>query len=135
MLVLDAYPRRPAFLSKAQRDQVVIVPRVEAPQSTRCCYRGGQPFADGDLNASAAGMAWQTIIPDLLEQGHDLEFNVTKEQVTASAARWIVAVADTFAPPSLDYASDHGSAVGFADYLHEDDHQDPPRQPRAGFHH
>ena len=52
--------------------------------------------------ASAAGMAWQTIIPDLLEQGHDLEFNVTKEQVTAAAARWIVAVADTFAPPSLD---------------------------------
>ena len=43
-----------------------------------------------------------TIIPDLLEQGHDLEFNVTKEQVTAAAARWIVAVADTFTPPSLD---------------------------------
>ena len=39
----------------------------------------------------------------LLEQiGNDLEFNVTKEQVTAAAARWIVAVADTFAPPSLD---------------------------------
>ena len=56
----------------------------------------------GDLNASAAGKAWQTIISDLLEQGHDLEFNVTKEQVTAAAARWIVAVADTFAPPSLD---------------------------------
>ena len=47
-------------------------------------------------------MAWQTIIPDLLEQRHDLEFNVTKEQVTAAAARWIVAVADTFTPPSLD---------------------------------
>ena len=46
-------------------------------------------------------MAWQTIIPDLLEQGHDLEFNVTKEQVTAAPARWIVAVADTFKPPSL----------------------------------
>ena len=39
----------------------------------------------GDLNASAAGMAWQTIIPDLLAQGHDLGFNVTKEQVTAAA--------------------------------------------------
>ena len=56
----------------------------------------------GDLNASAAGMTWQTIIPDLLEQGHDLDFNVTKEQVTAAAARWIVAVADTFTPPSLE---------------------------------
>jgi len=56
----------------------------------------------GDLNASAAGMTWQTIIPDLLEQGHTLDFNVTKEQVTAAAARWIVAVADTFAPPSLE---------------------------------
>ena len=56
----------------------------------------------GDLNASAAGMAWQTIIPDLLSAGQDLEFNVTKEQVAAAAARWIVAVADPFKPPSLD---------------------------------
>ena len=39
-------------------------------------------------------MAWQTIIPDLLEQAL-IEFNVTKEQA-AAAARWIVAVADTF---------------------------------------
>ena len=39
---------------------------------------------------------------ELLAQGHDLEFNVTKEQVTAAAARWIVAVADTFAAPSLE---------------------------------
>ena len=56
----------------------------------------------GDLNASAAGMAWQTINPDSLEQGHNLEFNDTMEQVRAAATSWIVAVADTFAPPSLD---------------------------------
>ena len=58
--------------------------------------------ATATIQRAAAGMAWQTIIPDLLEQRHDLEFNVTKEQVTAAAARWIVAVADTFTPPSLD---------------------------------
>ena len=62
----------------------------------------GRIFPVPSIFRSAAGMAWQTIIPDLLEQGHDLELNVTKEQVMAAAARWIVAVADTFAPPSLD---------------------------------
>ncbi|MDB4651227.1 hypothetical protein OAE26_01445 [Synechococcus sp. AH-551-E05] len=107
MLVLDAYlVGAPAFLSKAQRDQVSDWYRSKVsanPEYTDAVTGAAKAFVlIGDLNASAAGMAWQTIIPDLLEQGHDLEFNVTKEQVMAAAARWIVAVADTFAPPSLD---------------------------------
>ena len=107
MLVLDAYlVGAPPFLSKAQRDQLGDWYRSKvsaSPEYTDAVTGAAKAFVlIGDLNASAAGMAWQTIIPDLLEQGHDLEFNVTKEQVTAAAARWIVAVADTFAPPSLD---------------------------------
>ena len=51
-------------------------------------------------------MQWQTIIPDLLEQGHDLEFNITKEQTTEAAERWIVAVADGSHPPVLDNHDD-----------------------------
>ena len=107
MLVLDAYlVGAPPFLSKAQRDQVSDWYRNKVsavPEYTEAVTGAAKAFVlIGDLNASAAGMAWQTIIPDLLEQGHDLEFNVTKEQVTAAAARWIVAVADTFTPPSLD---------------------------------
>ena len=107
MLVLDAYlVGAPPFLSKAQRDQVGDWYRSKVtanPEYTDAVTGAAKAFVlIGDLNASAAGMAWQTIIPDLLEQGHDLDFNVTKEQVTAAAARWIVAVADTFAPPSLD---------------------------------
>jgi len=107
MLVLDAYlVGAPPFLSKAQRDQVGDWYRSKVsanPEYTDAVTGAAKAFVlIGDLNASAAGMAWQTIIPDLLEQGHDLEFNVTKEQVTAAAARWIVAVADTFTPPSLD---------------------------------
>ena len=107
MLVLDAYlVGAPPFLSKAQRDLVGDWYRSKVsadPEYTDAVTGAAKAFVlIGDLNASAAGMAWQTIIPDLLEQGHDLEFNVTKEQVTAAAARWIVAVADTFTPPSLD---------------------------------
>ena len=107
MLVLDAYlVGAPPFLSKAQRDLVGDWYRSKVsanPEYADAVTGAAKAFVlIGDLNASAAGMAWQTIIPDLLEQGHDLEFNVTKEQVTAAAARWIVAVADTFAPPSLD---------------------------------
>ena len=107
MLVLDAYlVGAPPFLSKAQRDQVSDWYRSKVsanPEYTDAVTGAAKAFVlIGDLNASAAGMAWQTIIPDLLAQGHDLDFNVTKEQVTAAAARWIVAVADTFAPPSLD---------------------------------
>ena len=107
MLVLDAYlVGAPPFLSKAQRDQVSDWYRSKVSANaeyTAAVTGAAKAFVlIGDLNASAAGMAWQTIIPDLLEQGHDLEFNVTKEQVTAAAARWIVAVADTFTPPSLD---------------------------------
>ena len=107
MLVLDAYlVGAPPFLSKAQRDLVGDWYRSKVsanPEYTDAVTGAAKAFVlIGDLNASAAGMAWQTIIPDLLEQGHDLEFNVTKEQVTAAAARWIVAVADTFAAPSLD---------------------------------
>ena len=107
MLVLDAYlVGAPPFLSKAQRDLVGDWYRSKVssnPEYTDAVTGAAKAFVlIGDLNASAAGMAWQTIIPDLLEQGHDLEFNVTKEQATAAAARWIVAVADTFAPPSLD---------------------------------
>ena len=107
MLVLDAYlVGAPPFLSKAQRDLVGDWYRSKVsanPEYTDAVTGAAKAFVlIGDLNASAAGMSWQTIIPDLLEQGHDLEFQVTKEQVTAAAARWIVAVADTFAPPSLD---------------------------------
>lgn len=107
MLVLDAYlVGAPPFLSKAQRDQVGDWYRSKVSANsdyTDAVTGAAKAFVlIGDLNASAAGMTWQTIIPDLLEQGHDLDFNVTKEQVTAAAARWIVAVADTFAPPSLD---------------------------------
>jgi len=106
MLVLDAYlVGAPPFLSKAQRDQVSDWYRSKVsanPEYTDAVTGAAKAFVlIGDLNASAAGMAWQTIIPDLLAQGHDLEFNVTKEQVTAAAARWIVAVADTFTPPML----------------------------------
>ena len=75
----------------------------------------------GDLYASAVGMAWQTIVPELLDQGHDLEFNVTKEHETAAAARRIVAVANTFAPPSLDIRKRLvGMQLVSADYLHDD---------------
>ncbi|MCB4406518.1 hypothetical protein [Synechococcus sp. MU1642] len=107
MLVLDAYlVGAPPFLSKAQRDLVGDWYRNKVSANsdyTDAVTGAAKAFVlIGDLNASAAGMAWQTIIPDLLEQGHDLEFNVTKEQVTAAAARWIVAVGDTFTPPSLD---------------------------------
>ena len=107
MLVLDAYlVGAPPFLSKAQRDQVSDWYRSKVSANaeyTDAVTGAAKAFVlIGDLNASAAGMAWQTIIPDLLAQGHDLEFNVTKEQVAAAAARWIVAVADTFTPPSLD---------------------------------
>ena len=107
MLVLDAYlVGAPPFLSKAQRDQVGDWYRSKVSANTDytdAVTGAAKAFVlVGDLNASAAGMTWQTIIPDLLEKGHDLNFNVTKEQVTAAAARWIVAVADTFAPPSLD---------------------------------
>jgi hypothetical protein len=107
MLVLDAYlVGAPPFLSKAQRDQVSDWYRSKVSANaeyTDAVTGAAKAFVlIGDLNASAAGMAWQTIIPDLLAQGHDLAFNVTKEQVTAAAARWIVAVADTFTPPSLD---------------------------------
>ena len=84
MLVLDAYlVGAPTFLSNGQRDPVCD------------WYRS-------KVSASAAGMTWQTIIPDLLSQGHDLDLNVTKEQVTGAAARWIVAVADTYAIPTLE---------------------------------
>ena len=107
MLVLDAYlVEAPPFLTKAQRDQVGDWYRSKVtsnPEYTKAVSGAAKSFVlIGDLNASAAGLQWQTIIPDLLEQGHDLEFNITKEQATAAAARWIVAVADTFAPPSLD---------------------------------
>ena len=107
MLVLDAYlVGAPPFLTKAQRDMVADWYRSKVTANaeyTEAVTGAAKAFVlIGDFNASAAGMAWQTIIPDLLEQGHDLEFNVTKEQVTAAAARWIVAVADTFTPPSLD---------------------------------
>jgi len=107
MLVLDAYlVGAPPFLSKAQRDQVSDWYRSKVSanaENTEAVTGSAKDFVlIGDLNASAAGMAWQTIIPDLLAEGHDLEFNVTKEQVAAAAARWIVAVADTFTPPSLD---------------------------------
>ena len=107
MLVLDAYlVDAPPFLTQQQRDQVGAWYRSKVSANaeyTAAVTGAAKAFVlIGDLNASAAGMAWQTIIPDLLAEGHDLEFNVTKEQVAAAAARWIVAVADTFTPPSLD---------------------------------
>jgi len=107
MLVLDAYlVGAPPFLTKAQRDMVADWYRSKVtakPEYTAAVTGAAKAFVlIGDLNASAAGMQWQTIIPALLSEGHDLEFNVTKEQVTAAAARWIVAVADTFAAPSLE---------------------------------
>lgn len=106
MLVLDAYlVDAPPFLSKAQRDQVGDWYRSKVsakPEYTHAVTGAAKSFVlIGDLNASAAGTRWQTIIPDLLAEGHNLRFNITKEQATAAAARWIVAVADTFAPPSL----------------------------------
>ena len=43
------------------------------------------------------------IAEGLLDAGCEVIITARKvEQVTAAAARWIVAVADTFAPPSLD---------------------------------
>ena len=107
ILVLDAYlVGAPPFLSKAQRDLVVDWYRSKVnanPEYTDAVVGAAKAFMlIGDLTASAAGMARKTMVPDLLVQGLDLEFNVTKEQVTAAAARWIVAVADTFTPPSLD---------------------------------
>ena len=78
MLVLDAYlVGAPPFLSKAQRDQVGDWYRSKVSANseyTEAVTGAAKAFVlIGDLNASAAGMAWQTIIPDLLEQGHDLE--------------------------------------------------------------
>ena len=106
MLVLDAYlVDAPPFLSKAQRDQVGAWYRSKVsanPEYTQAVTGAAKSFVlIGDLNASAAGLKWQTIIPDLLAEGHNLGFNITKEQATAAAARWIVAVADTFAAPTL----------------------------------
>lgn len=106
MLVLDAYlVDAPPFLSQAQRDQVGEWYRSKVsakPEYTQAVTGAAKSFVlIGDLNASAAGLQWQTIIPDLLAEGHSLGFNITKEQATAAAARWIVAVADTFAPPTL----------------------------------
>ena len=105
MLVIDAYSvDAPPFLSKAQRDQVGDWYRskvITNPDYNKAVSGAAKSFVViGDLNASAAGMQWETIIPDLLEQRHDLDFNITKEQATAAAERWIVAVADTFAPLS-----------------------------------
>ena len=107
MLVLDAYlVGAPSFLSKAQQNLVGDWYRSKVSANTEYAYAvtgAAKGFVlIGDLISSAAGMDWQTNIPDLVEQEHDLEFNFTKVQLTAAAARWIVAVADTFAPPSLD---------------------------------
>ena len=107
MLVLDAYlVDAPPFLSQQQRDQVGAWYRSKVsgnPETIQAVTGAAKAFVlIGDLNASAAGMQWQTIIPDLLAEGHDLPFNITKAQATAAAARWIVAVADTFELPSLE---------------------------------
>ena len=107
MLVLDAYlVDAPAFLTQQQRDQVGAWYRSMVsgnPETIQAVTGAAKAFVlIGDLNASAAGMQWQTIIPDLLAEGHDLPFNITKAQATAAAARWIVAVADTFELPRLE---------------------------------
>ena len=107
MLVLDAYlVDAPPFLTQQQRDQVGAWYRSKVsgnPETIQAVTGAAKAFLlIGDLNASAAGMQWQTIIPDLLAEGHDLPFNITKAQATAAAARWIVAVADTFELPSLE---------------------------------
>ena len=100
MLVLDAYlVEAPPFLSKAQRDQVSYWYRSKVSANAEHTAAAKAFVLIGDLNSSAADMGWQMIIPDLLTKGHDLEFNVTKEQVAAAAARWIVAMDDTFTPP------------------------------------
>ena len=107
MLVLDAYlVDAPPFLTQQQRDQVGAWYRSKVsgnPETIQAVTGAAKAFVlIGDLNASAAGMQWQTIIPDLLAEGHDLPFNITKTQATAAAARWIVAVADTFELPGLE---------------------------------
>ena len=107
MLVLDAYlVDAPPFLTRQQRDQVGAWYRSKVsgnPETIQAVTGAAKAFVlIGDLNASAAGMQWQTIIPDLLAEGHDLPFNITKAQATAAAARWIVAVGDTFELPSLE---------------------------------
>ena len=107
MLVLDAFlVDAPPFLTQQQRDQVGAWYRSKVsgnPETIQAVTGAAKAFVlIGDLNASAAGMQWQTIIPDLLAEGHDLPFNITKAQATAAAARWIVAVADTFELPSLE---------------------------------
>ena len=107
MLVLDAYlVDAPPFLTQQQRDQVGAWYRSKVssnPEFIHAVTGAAKAFVlIGDLNASAAGTQWQTIIPDLLADGHDLPFNITKAQATAAAARWIVAVADTFELPSLE---------------------------------
>jgi len=107
MLVLDAYlVDAPPFLTQQQRDQVGAWYRSKVsgnPETIQAVTGAAKAFVlIGDLNASAAGMQWQSIIPDLLAEGHDLPFNITKAQATAAAARWIVAVADTFELPSLE---------------------------------
>ena len=107
MLVLDAYlVDAPPFLTQQQRDQVGAWYRSKVsgnPETIQAVTGAAKAFVlIGDLNASAAGMQWQTIIPDLLAEGHDLPFNITKAQATAAAARWIVAVGDTFELPSLE---------------------------------
>ena len=107
MLVLDAYlVDAPPFLTQQQRDQVGAWYRSKVssnPETIQAVTGAAKAFVlIGDLNASAAGMQWQTIIPDLLAEGHDLPFNITKAQATAAAARWIVAVADRFELPSLE---------------------------------
>ena len=60
-----------SFLSKAQRDQVGDWYRSKVSANseyTEAVTGAAKAFVlIGDLNASAAGMAWQTIIPDLLE--------------------------------------------------------------------
>ena len=107
MLVLDSYlVNAPPFLTQQQRDQVGAWYRSKVsgnPETIQAVTGAAKAFVlIGDLNASAAGMQWQTIIPDLLAEGHDLPFNITKAQATAAAARWIVAVGDTFELPSLE---------------------------------
>lgn len=107
MLVLDSYlVNAPPFLTQQQRDQVGAWYRSKVsgnPETIQAVTGAAKAFVlIGDLNASAAGMQWQTIIPDLLAEGHDLPFNITKAQATAAAARWIVAVADTFELPSFE---------------------------------
>ena len=81
--MIDAYSvDAPPFLSKAQRDQVGD------------WYRS-KVITNPDYNKAVSGAAKSFVV-----QRHDLDFNITKEQATAAAERWIVAVADTFAPLS-----------------------------------